>query len=153
MSYTHLFKESNIVPELKAKEKKAVIEEMVDLAVEQNLCPKNRKKVILEAILEREKLGSTGLGHGIAIPHVKIDGFQGQTILLARSKTGVDFSAVDGEMVYIFFLLVSPSVDASEHLSILQWISRMARHQDFTSFVKNAKDTKEILGIIKEFGD
>ena len=152
MSYTQLFKETNIVEELSATEKKGVIEEMVEITVQRNLCPKNRKKNVLEAILEREKLGSTGLGHGIAIPHVKIDGYQGQTCLLARSKAGVDFSAVDGESVFIFFLLISSSVDAAEHLSILQWISRMARHQDFTSFVRNAKDTKEILGIIKEFG-
>jgi mannitol/fructose-specific phosphotransferase system IIA component (Ntr-type) len=152
MSYTHLFKDVNIAEDLEATEKKAVIEEMIDLVVSRGLCPKNKKKVVLDALLEREKLGSTGLGHGIAIPHVKIEGYQGQISLLGRSKSGVDFGAVDGEPVYIFFLLVSPSVDAAEHLSILQWISRMARNQDFTSFIKNAKDTKEIVGIIKELG-
>ncbi|MBU0755021.1 MAG: PTS sugar transporter subunit IIA [Planctomycetes bacterium] len=152
MSYTQLFKENNIIGDLQATEKKTVLEEMIETSVERGLCAKSKKKSILDALLERERLGSTGLGHGIAIPHVKIDGFQGQTCLLARSKTGVDFSAVDGEPVYIFFLLISSSIDATEHLSILQWISRMARHQDFTSFVKNAKDVKEILSIIKEFG-
>jgi mannitol/fructose-specific phosphotransferase system IIA component (Ntr-type) len=153
MSYSHLFKEKNIIEDLKSVEKKALLEELIDTAVERGLCPKNKKKAVLDSMLEREKLGSTGLGHGIAIPHVKIDGFQGQTSLLARSKSGVDFGAVDGEPVYIFFILVSPLLDAAEHLSILQWISRMARHQDFVSFVKNAKDAKEMLGIINEFGD
>lgn len=153
MSYSHLFKEKNIIEDLQSVEKRALLEELIITAVDRGLCPKNKKKVVLDALLDREKLGSTGLGHGIAIPHVKIEGFQGQTSLLARSKNGVDFGAVDGENVYIFFILVSPLLDAAEHLSILQWISRMARHQDFVSFVKNAKDAKEMLGIINEFGD
>jgi mannitol/fructose-specific phosphotransferase system IIA component (Ntr-type) len=152
MTYLHLFEEKNILSDLVQTEKKAVIEEMLTYAVEQGICPKSRKKSALESLLEREKLGSTGLGHGVAIPHVKIDTFQGRLSLLARSKGGVDFNAVDGESVHIFFLLVSASKDAEEHLSILQWISRLARHQDFGSFVKNAKDGKEIHSIIKEFG-
>jgi len=152
MSYVHLFKESNVIENLESQEKKAVIEELIETVVSRNLSPKNRKKQLIDSLLEREKLGSTGLGHGIAIPHVKIDGYQGQVAVLARSKQGVDFNAVDGEPVYIFFLLISPSVDAAEHLSILQWISRIARHQDFVSFVKHAKDSKEMLSIIKEFG-
>lgn len=151
MSYSELYQENNIIDDLESTEKRAVIEEMIDIAVSRDLCAKSKKKSILDALLEREKLGSTGLGHGVAIPHVKIDGFQGQVAILARSKSGVDFNAVDGEAVHIFFLLVSPLTDAAEHLSILQWISRMARHQDFASFVKNAKDEKEICGIIQEF--
>ncbi len=152
MSYSQLFKEKNIVDDVKAVEKREAIEELIDAAVSRGLCPKTKKKVILESLLDREKLGSTGLGHGVAIPHVKIDGLQGSVSLLARSKEGVDFNAVDGEAVHIFFLLISSSKDAEGHLSILQWISRLARHQDFGSFVRNAKDSKEIFSIVKEFG-
>ena len=152
MTHAHLFKEKNIVDDVQGLEKRAVLEEMIAVAVDRGLCPKTRKKTIIEAILEREKLGSTGLGHGVAIPHVKLDNFQSNICLLARSKAGVDFNAVDGENVHIFFLLVSPSKNAEEHLSTLQWISRLARHQDFGSFVKNAKDGKEILSIVKEIG-
>ncbi len=152
MSYSQLFKEKNIVDDVKAVEKREAIEELIDAAVSRGFCPKTKKKVIMESLLDREKLGSTGLGHGVAIPHVKIDGLQGAVSLLARSKEGVDFNAVDGEPVHIFFLLVSSSKDAEGHLSILQWISRLARHQDFGSFVRNAKDSKEIFSIVKEFG-
>ena len=123
MTYTHLFKEKSIIEDVQAVEKREVIEEMLDTAVTRGVCPKNKKKVILEALLEREKLGSTGLGHGVAIPHVKVDGFQGQISILARSRAGVDFNAVDGEPVNIFFLLISSSKDAEGHLSILQWLS------------------------------
>lgn len=152
MSYVHLFKEKCIIEDIEATDKRAVIEELLEVATDRGICPKSRKKSILEALLEREKLGSTGLGHGVAIPHVKVDGLQGQVTILARSKNGVDFNAVDGESVYIFFLLVSSTKNAEEHLSILQWISRTARHQDFTSFIKSAKDGKDMLGILKEIG-
>jgi mannitol/fructose-specific phosphotransferase system IIA component (Ntr-type) len=153
MTYSHLFKEKNIIEDVKAVEKRGVIEEMLEVAVDRGFCPKTKKKSIMEALLEREKLGSTGLGHGVAIPHVKIDGFQGQVSILARSRSGVDFNAVDGEPVNILFLLISSKKDAEGHLSILQWISRLARHQDFGSFIRNAKDSKEIFGIIKEFSE
>ncbi len=153
MSYLQLFKENNIIEDLGAVEKKMVIEEMLDFAVSQGVFPKNKKKSTFEALLDREKLGSTGLGHGVAIPHVKIDGCQERLMLMARSKAGVDFSAVDGEPVYILFLLVSSTGHAEEHLSILQWISRMARHQDFSRFVRNAKNGKEICGILKELSE
>ena len=152
MTYSHLFKEQNIIEDLESVEKKAALEELLDVTVERGVCPKSRKKVILDALLEREKLGSTGLGHGVAIPHVKVDGMQTQVAMLARSKAGVEFGAVDGEPVSIFFLLISSAKDAEEHLSILQWISRMARHQDFSNFIRNAKDGKEMAGIIKEIG-
>jgi len=153
MTFSHLFEENNIIEEIKATEKKAAIEEMIDIAVERGICPKSRKKSAFEAVLEREKLGSTGLGHGVAIPHVKIDGLQGQVSILTRSKEGIDFSAIDGEPVHVLFFLISATKNADEHLRILQWISRMARHQDFVKFIRNAKDTKEILGIVKEFGE
>lgn len=152
MTFSELFKENNIIEDLVSSDKKSAIEEMLNTAVDRGLCPKSRKKSIFEALLEREKLGSTGLGHGVAIPHVKIDGLQGQVSMLVRSKAGIDFNAVDGENVYIFFMLISATKNAEEHLKILQWISRMARHQDFVQFVRNAKDADEMFGIIKEFG-
>ena len=79
MSHAELFEEKNILEDLKAGDKRAILEEMVETAVERGICPKSRKKAILEALFEREKLGSTGLGHGMAIPHVKVDGLQGQS--------------------------------------------------------------------------
>jgi mannitol/fructose-specific phosphotransferase system IIA component (Ntr-type) len=152
MNHLNLFKEKNIIADLKAGDKREVLEEMVEYSIEKGLLAKTKKKAVIEALLEREKLGSTGLGNGIAIPHVKIKGFQGDLALVARSKSGIDFKSVDGEPVIIFFLLVSSTEEAENHLSILQWISGLARHQDFKSFIRGAADGKEILGILKEIG-
>jgi len=152
MNHSDLFVEVNIIADLQATDKRSVLEEMIDYAIEKELIPKNKKKTVIEALLAREQLGSTGLGNGIAIPHVKIKGFHNDLALAARSIRGVDFKSVDGEAVNVFFLLVSSAEQADRHLSILQWISRIARHQDFKSFVRGAKDAKEIVGILKEIG-
>ncbi len=150
MSYLNLFKEKNIISELKTSDKRGIIEEMVDYAISKSLLAKTKRKTVIEALLEREKMGSTGLGKGIAIPHVKIKGFTGELALLGRSRPGVDFKSIDGEPVHIFFLLVSAAKDADKHLSILQWISGLARHQDFKRFIVGAANAKEILGILSE---
>ena len=150
MNHLNLFKEKNIIMDLEAEDKRGVLEEMVDYAISKNLLPKAKKKTVIEALLAREQLGSTGLGNGIAIPHVKIKGFQGDLALLARSSQTVDFKSIDGEPVQIFFLILSSTEEAETHLSILQWISNLARHQDFKSFIRGAKDEKEIVGILKE---
>jgi len=81
---------------------------------------------------------------------VKIEGFSGDLAVLARSNKGVEFNSIDGEAVFILFLIVSPAKDAEKHLSILQWISSLARHQDFNNFIRGASDEKEIVGILKE---
>ncbi len=152
MNHLDLFKEKNIIAELQETDKRGVLEEMVDYAVSSNLLAKTKKKPVIEAIMAREQLGSTGLGNGIAIPHVKIKGFQGDMSLIGRSTRGVDFKSIDGEHVSIFFMIVSSSEDAEKHLSILQWISGLARHRDFKSFALGAADAKEILGILREIG-
>ncbi len=150
MNYLNLFKEKNIILTLESTDKRSAIEEIVDSAISSDLLAKNKKKIVIEALLAREKLGSTGLGRGVAIPHVKIEGFSGDLAVLARSNKGVEFNSIDGEAVFILFLIVSPAKDAEKHLSILQWISSLARHQDFNNFIRGASDEKEIVGILKE---
>jgi len=82
---------------------------------------------ILAVIKEREALGSTGIGNGIAIPHGKLGGLEDVVILFARSKKGVDFAAVDGNPVHLIFLLLAPENAAGTHLKILARISRMLK--------------------------
>ena len=152
MNHLSCFKEKNIISDLQATDKAGAIAEMIEYAISSGLLSKNKKKLVTESLLSREKLGSTGLGRGVAIPHVKVEGFSGDLNLLARSKQGVEFNSVDGEPVYILFLIVSPAKDAEKHLSMLQWISGLARHQDFNNFIRGAADKKEIVGILKEMG-
>lgn len=139
---------SAIVPELKANTKKGVLEELVTLLVQD-------KKVsdmggAVQILLEREKLGSTGIGQGIAIPHAKTD--QAKTVVAAfgLSRKGISFDSLDGDPVHIVFLLIAPPDAAATHLKALARISRMLKDKFFRQSLREAKTTDEVLRLIRE---
>jgi PTS system nitrogen regulatory IIA component len=107
-------------------------------------------KAVRKKIIERENLGSTGIGNGIAVPHVKDRGIERISLVLARSNDGIDFAAVDGRDVNTVFTIFAPEDHADEHLQILRWISVLARNADFRSFVRNASGEAEIRDLLHE---
>lgn len=133
--------------DLQASDKEGVIGELVDLLIRQREIKDNNEMV--KALLDREALGSTGIGQGIAIPHAKSDSVKELVAAFGLSRKGINFNALDGEPVYIFFLLVAPPDSAGSHLKALARISRLLRDKFFRETLKNAKDEKEILGIIR----
>lgn len=139
-----------IIPDLKSTEKVAVISEMVDALKETNSINAGDVKDIMRALIKREELGSTGIGKGVAVPHTKHASIKGIVGLVARSVKGVEFDALDGEPVYLFFLLLSPSDSAGSHLSALERISNAIRDGDFRRFIKEASSKNEIIEILKE---
>lgn len=104
---------------------------------------------IVKALIERENLGSTGIGQGIAIPHGKTDKVKRLVAVLGVSKTGVNFDALDGEPVYIFFLLVAPKATAGPHLKALAQISRLLRDTYFCELIRKCKTEEELFDLIK----
>ncbi len=110
---------------LEADNKDKVLASLVDLLVAAGTL-KNRDDV-LSTLQEREGLGSTGIGHGVAIPHGKSAEIQRTAVAIACSREGVDFEAIDGQPTRIFFLLVAPENGANEHLHLLAKISRLMR--------------------------
>jgi PTS system nitrogen regulatory IIA component len=100
--------------------------------------------------MEREKLGSTGIGQGVAIPHGKSDATQNLVGALGVSKRGVEFEALDGEPVHVIFLLVAPHESQGQHLKALSRISRLLKDKFFRQALKEAKSVQEIEKIIKE---
>ncbi|HQC23908.1 MAG TPA: PTS sugar transporter subunit IIA, partial [Syntrophales bacterium] len=101
-------------------------------------------------LLEREKLGSTGIGDGIAIPHGKLKGLERLVISFGRSRQGVDFDAIDGKPVHIFFLLMAPESSTGQHLKALAKISRMLKDPGFRSDLMAAENAEEIYRKIAE---
>ena len=124
MKLTDILDEENIIPELKARDKKKAIEELADSIVKSNSLDKDS---LVRVLLERESLGSTGIGDGVAIPHGKFHGIKDPVISFGRSKTGLDFESMDGQPVFLFFLLVAPEDSASIHLKALAKIAKLLK--------------------------
>ena len=106
-------------------------------------------RVIFDALIERERLGSTGVGHGIAIPHARLADMTELEGFFARLETPVDFDAVDDAPVDLVFLLLVPEESGAEHLKALARISRLLRNEDVTNQLRNASSADEILQTLK----
>jgi len=145
-----LFTPEAIVPDLQGTTREEVLDEMVRTAVAAGVLPRTRKAQVLEALLQREQRGSTGLGRGIAIPHAKIAGLRAHAGVVARSLAGVDYRAVDGERVHVLVMLISPDARQEEHLATLRWVSIMARDHDFCSFIRQARSAADIYEVLRE---
>lgn len=120
---------------LKAKDKDSVLEEMVDLLFKAGKI--KDKKEILDDVKKREALMSTGIGHGVAIPHAKSKGVDTLISAFGRSKEGIDFKSLDGEPVYLFFMLLSPEDITGPHIKALAKISRLLKHHYIREMLKS----------------
>ena len=149
MNMKDALKESCIIADLKGATKKEVLIELV--TVLKNGGAVSNVKETVSVILEREKLGSTGIGEGIAIPHGKLKGVNGILCAFGRSKQGVDFDAVDGKPVHIVFLLLAPVESAGLHIQMLSRISRILRDPSFRKHLTEQCDDRLLYeDIVKE---
>ncbi|MCM8781674.1 MAG: PTS sugar transporter subunit IIA [Candidatus Omnitrophica bacterium] len=148
MKIMDFLNEKAISANLRAQDKGGVIRELVDLLFKAGAI-KDREELI-HALLAREALGSTGIGQGIGIPHGKSSKVKELVAAFGLSRKGVNFDSLDGEPVYIFFLLVAPEEASGPHLKALARISRLLKDKYFRDLLKEAKDEKEIIRIIKE---
>jgi PTS system nitrogen regulatory IIA component len=110
-------------------------------------------EMALSVLMEREKLGSTGIGEGIAIPHGKLAGLNDLAVCFGRSAAGIDFNAMDGKPVHLFFLLLAPENSAGQHLKTLAKISRMLKDGRFRTKLIEAESRDEIFQMIAEQDD
>ena len=101
-------------------------------------------------MVDREKLGSTGIGKGVAIPHAKTESATGLTVAFGVSKEGIDFNSLDEEEVHLFFVFASPNKDSQIYLKVLARISRLIREEEFRENLFNCKTPKEVIDCIRE---
>ena len=135
-----------ILTELKATTKNEVISEFAQAIAQAR--PTLNKEVISNILLEREKLGSTGIQDGIAIPHGKLDTLPGILVAFGRSKRGIDFQAHDAQATYLFFVLLAPESATGTHLKILARLSRLLKGTDLRTQLINAKDAETIYQVL-----
>jgi PTS system nitrogen regulatory IIA component len=148
MRIEEILKESCVVADIKGKTKGETLFELVDVLKKANLIHNIEKAV--NVILEREKLGSTGIGDGVAIPHGKMKDIHNIVCAFGRSKDGVDFDAVDRKPVHIFFLLLAPEDSASLHLKMLSRISKILRDPSFRKRLVELTDAHDIYTNVVE---
>jgi PTS system nitrogen regulatory IIA component len=137
-----------ITIDLKAQDKKTAITDLVEMLHKAKKVKKTNE--VIETILEREKLGSTGIGQGVAIPHGKTDTMTEQVGALGISQKGVEFNSLDGEPVHIIFVLVGPVEVAGQHLKALSRISRLFKDKFFRQALREAKSVEEVIKIIEQ---
>ncbi len=148
MKITEFLDKRGVKLGIESTEKEDVLKELVDVLADVKEI--GDKKSIVKALIERESLGSTGIGQGIAIPHGKTDRVDELVAVLGISKKGVNFEALDGEAVYIFFLLVAPKETAGPHLKALAQISRLLRDSYFCELLKRCKTSEEVYELIRK---
>ena len=134
--------------DLKSKDKESVIRELVDLLSRTKEIKPKDKDALVKIVLEREVLGSTGIGQGVGIPHGKSPAIKKLIGAVAISKEGLNFDSLDGEPVHIFFLLLAPQDSAGPHLKALARISRLLKDKYFRDILKGSKSEKELINII-----
>jgi len=146
MKLSDILKPGLIVPDLKAQDKKGVLEELAQIITQQE--PSLSKGSLLQVLLERERLGSTGIGDGIALPHGKLKELDHLCISFGRSTKGLDFDSIDEKPAYVFFLLLAPENSAGVHLKALAKISRMLKDGNFRRRLMGAQSGQEIYEMI-----
>ncbi|MGQ9575516.1 MAG: PTS sugar transporter subunit IIA [Thermoguttaceae bacterium] len=150
MKFADFISPQAICPNLTAEDKEGVIREMVRALLDAGRIRKDQMESIVRAILNREELGSTGIGRGVAVPHTKHPSVDDLVGTVGISSEGVDFNSLDGEKVYVFFLLISPPDRPGDHLRALENISRQLRNETFCRFLKQAKTAEEIRQLLDE---
>jgi PTS system nitrogen regulatory IIA component len=148
MRLSEIFKPQLINPDLKAHDKKGALEELLEIITGQERSL--NKGTLLQVLLERERLGSTGIGDGVALPHGKLRGLDRLLLSFGRSIVGLDFDSIDEQPAYLFFLLLAPENSAGMHLKFLAKISRMLKDGNLRQRLMQAKSREEIYKIIAD---
>ncbi len=146
MKLSELLNIKSIIPELASKDKKGVLEELAGSIALQELSVD--KNTLVKVLIEREQLGTTGIGDGIAIPHGKLSNIDQPLISFGRSRDGLDFDSMDGQPSYLFFLLIAPDNSSGVHLQVLAKIANLLKSSTFRKELMDAGNTEELYNTI-----
>lgn len=145
MKLSEILSQDAIISQLTARTKPEVLRELAGAIAASTPADPDQ---IAEVLMEREALGSTGIGGGIAIPHGKLNAVQDIRVGFGLSADGIEYDALDGKPVHIFFLLITPENSTGGHLKVLAQISKMLKMDQFKESLKNAGSVQEIHEII-----
>lgn len=147
MKITDFLSRETIVPALASRDKNAALEEMAEYLGATHHLDKSK---VLKVLLERERISTTAIGEGVAIPHGKLNGVERVVGVFARSPDGIDFASLDGAPTHLFFVLVAPENAAADHLKALARISRLLKDEAFRRRLMAGQSSQELYTIILE---
>ncbi|MBI3324007.1 MAG: PTS sugar transporter subunit IIA [Candidatus Omnitrophica bacterium] len=150
MKIMEFLDEGAVSCELKADAKEGVIRELVGLLVNAGAIKEKEVSKLVRILLDREALGSTGIGQGVAIPHGKCECVTHLVGAVGISRNGLNFGSLDGEPTRVFFLLVAPEDSAGPHLKALARISRLLKERHFRDRLLAARDEKTLIKILRD---
>ncbi|UCD48271.1 MAG: PTS sugar transporter subunit IIA [Deltaproteobacteria bacterium] len=148
MKIQDIVSQEAVLDDLRAETKEGVLRELSEVIAK--IVPKLSADSLTGILMERESLGSTGIGDGVAIPHGKVAGIERLVAAFGRSRNGVQFHSLDGKPAYLFFLIVAPEYSAGMHLKALARISRLLKDERFRRSLVEAADADELRRIFRE---
>ena len=149
MAYSQIFSTDSVLLHMEGADSSEVLGHLTDALCARNSELAGRRDEVLQALVERESRGSTG-ADGVGLPHVKLAGVSQVTAIIGIHQSGVDFNALDGQPVQVFFSVIRPEEGAEDHLGLLRWLASIAQHEDFVSFACQAKEAQEVLDLLSE---
>ena len=153
MKFSEFVSVEAIKPKLAAADKEGVIRELIEALVTAGEIENDEQDNVIQRILEREQLGTTGIGRGIAVPHAKHAGVARTVGTVGVSTDGIAFNSLDGAPVNVVFLLVSPPDQSERHLKVLEKISRHLRDETFCRFLTQSKSIEDIRQVLVDAED
>jgi mannitol/fructose-specific phosphotransferase system IIA component (Ntr-type) len=151
MRLSDLFSAETILLGVERSEKEALLERVVRYFDSKNMI--KDFELALRDVIERERVMSTGIGNGVAIPHAYTDGVDRLVAGFFRTEGEVDFAALDGMGVDLFFIILGPKASRRSHIKVLAKISRLLNHEEFRSSLRKAQARQDVLEVFKRFGD
>ena len=139
-----------ILPDLVAKDRDQAITELIESLVAAGALSPELSDEFIKAIIKREKRGSTGFGHGVAVPHVKHPAISKMAVAVGISRTGIDFNALDKQPVYSIFLLLSPEDRPEDHLDAMEAIFGNLSQETFRRFLRQATTVEDVVTLLEE---
>jgi fructose PTS system EIIBC or EIIC component len=148
MKITKFINKSQVILDLKVQAKDEVLETMLSKFVELGLVPGEMREDVLNALKDREGLTSTGLGYGVALPHVKTDAVGKIYIVFARSVQGVEFEALDGNPVHFLFMILAPAKVGEDYMKLLSSVSALMKDAGVRRRMTEANTAEDIMSIL-----
>ena len=139
-----------IDPNLEATTRDEAVGALIDKLIKANTVDESQRDEFVKAIIKRERRGSTGFGHGVAVPHVKHPDIDRLSAAIGVCKEGIDFNALDGQPVHSIFLIISPEQKPEEHLEAMEAVFSHLSKETFRSFLLQADSVEDVMTLLEE---